>query len=195
MNYSQQQRDQQRLKNYSNSIVRSNGLTAVCNYKNILAEAKINIAQENNFLTFREAEHAGINTSLLMLKIMQNINLLCGSQNNNEEIIAFSEMIKDNFRSMIKAEEMIYVFQQIANGKYGKIFGKLNYNQIAEMIGQYIDKRSDRIDQQEENRKIRELGDNNQREKTDREISTMANKLYQEILAKNTMPESDFRQT
>src|SRR3989304_1860498 len=158
MNYSQQQRDQQRLKNYSNSIVRSNGLTAVCNYKNILAEAKINIAQEKNFL--------------------------CGSQNNNEEIIAFSEMIKNNFRSMIKAEEMIYVFQQIANGKYGKIFGKLNYNQLAEMIHQYIDERSDLIDRQEENRKIRELGDNNQREKTDREISTMANKLYQEILAK-----------
>lgn len=154
--------------------------------KNILAEVRINIAHENKFLTFREAEQEGIDTSLLIIKAMQDINILCGSQNTGEEIIIYANMIKNNFRSIVKVEEIIYVFQQIANGKYGKIYGKLNYNQLAEMIHLYIKDRSDLIDRKEESRKMRELSENNQRQKTDREISAIGRQMEQmRILAEN----------
>lgn len=71
-----------------------------------------------------------------MTNLFAELSLLVSFDGDGSVFGLWAQMVMDGFPHL-RPDEIAHVFRSGANGKYGKIFGRISYNTIADWINEY----------------------------------------------------------
>jgi hypothetical protein len=87
-----------------------------------------------------------VQVDIILIKILNELFSLTLSPCNANQLAFMATQLRSNFW-MLRVEEIIYALNKGINGGYGKVFGHLNYIQIADWLNEYDAERTLAIQQ------------------------------------------------
>ena len=92
----------------------------------------------------------------ILIKLLNELCIFTPAEINGNLKVLFAETLLNSFW-FLKIDDFVLCFRNAINGKYGKVFGKLTYIQIAEWLNAYITEKTSHYEN--DNLKNKEFGD------------------------------------